>query len=278
MRSLDVCGESLHLALVADGHGGKEASVLCATTVLDLLVEALGDEAPSGAALQRAGTAAFLTIHERLLTDAKHTAGSTLTVCIVNAARAEVTTLHAGDSVARLVGRKSAALALCEDHRIESSDDERARLSKLCDTLGGTLARAMDRHGRPGGPLRLWPGSGPGVAQARVVGDRDVGAFIEPRPHACTVPLPPGESCSVLICSDGVWDAMLPGAVDGVARSTLCLPPGVSARLVCNAALAQKHAYSSEGDEIPIDDTTVIVLRIEDEDDPLSGTSKPCCA
>ena len=55
--------------------------------------------------------------------------------------RGELTTLHCGDSVARLVGRRKTALALCEDHRLDSSVAERERVSKL----GGKLARAMDK-------------------------------------------------------------------------------------------------------------------------------------
>lgn len=71
---------------------------------------------------------------------------------------------------------------------------------------------------------------------------------------------------------------MIPGAVDAVVRSTFNLNPRSSARLVCAEALLQKHAYSSDGDEVPIDDTTVVVMRIEHADDPLSAKPKPCCA
>jgi serine/threonine protein phosphatase PrpC len=265
-RCVDVGGEQLHLGMVADGHGGKECSRLCKKLVLDRLVAALEGGAPSGSALQAAGGAAFLAAHEQMLADTSSTAGSTLTVVALNASRAELTVLHAGDSVARLVGRKKTVRALCDDHRIESSAAERERLT----ALGGKLARAMDAHGRPGGPLRLWPPNSPGVAQARAIGDRDIGVFIDARPHAVTVALPPAESCAVVLASDGIWDAMLPNAVGALARGTLGAAPSTSARIICMQALATRHAYSSDGDEVPIDDTTCVVLHLLDEDDPIA--------
>lgn len=270
-RRVDVHGEVLYLGLVADGHGGKAASVHCKSVVLDLILAELNGP-PTGTELRRAGVAAFVAAHEQLLADSSTTAGSTLTVCCVNATRSEVTTLHSGDSVARLVGSKSTALALCEDHRIDTSEPERARLGKL----GAKIARAVDEHGRPAGPLRLWPKEGVGVAQARAIGDRDVGTYIEPRPHASTVALPASESCVIIIASDGVWDAMLPSAVDAIARVSMTNPANVSARLICASACAQRHAYSSSGDELPIDDTTAVVIRIEDDDDPIKVESG-CC-
>ena len=52
---------------------------------------------------------------------------------------------HGVCGVARLVGRKQEARALCAEHRIESSEEERQRVM----ALGGKIARAMDKHGRP---------------------------------------------------------------------------------------------------------------------------------
>jgi len=269
-REVSVTGERLQIALIADGHGGKEAATHCKATVLDALVGAIKGP-PAGLALRQAGESAFLRAHKEVHGMLETTSGATLTVVIVNAQRAEVTVLHSGDSVARLVPRRSLAIALCEDHRIDSSEEERARLTKL----GGKMARAMDRYGRPSGPLRLWPG---GVAQARAIGDRDVGDFIEPRPHARTFKLPASESCSIVICSDGVWDALLPEAVDTLVRSTMANGPDVAANLVVRSSLTQRHAYSNDGDEIPKDDTTCVVLKIEDPDDRIVPT-RPfgCC-
>ena len=136
----------------------------------------------------------------------------------------------------------------------------------------------MDAQGRPGGPLRLWPSEGgPGVAQARAIGDRDVGAFIEPRPHVQTVPLQEGESCAVVLCSDGIWDALLPSAVDALVRGMMTSSAETCARIVCDSALQSRHAYSSEGDSVPIDDTTVVVMRIEHAEDSLERSNANGC-
>ena len=96
-----------------------------------------------------------------------------------------------------------------------------------------------------------------------------VGNFIEARPFAQTISMPGGESCVVVICSDGIWDALLPNAVDALARAMLANLPSTFAQHLCTAALTQRHAYSSDGDEVPMDDTTVVVMRLEDPDDPI---------
>ena len=68
---------------------------------------------------------------------------------------------------------------------------------------------------------------------------------------------------------------MLPGAVDAHVRTSLSNSAGVIARTLYQAALTSKHAYSSAGDEIPTDDTTAVILRVEDPSDALKG--KGCC-
>jgi len=183
------------------------------------------------------------------------TAGSTLTICVVNHERREATVLHAGDSVARLVPLRSRSAALCEEHRVEGSAAERDRLV----VLGGRIAYATNASGESSGPRRLWPG---GVAQARAIGDSDVGRFIEPRPFAHTVALP-AEPCCIVVCSDGVWDAMLPADVDAVARRGLRSSAAASAHAIVTASLEQCYAYSQHGDLLPRDDTTCVVIRAE---------------
>ena len=264
IRTVDVHGETIWLGVVADGHGGRDIACHCTKTLLVLLLDLL-DEPPSGRAIRRASERAFLLLHDQALEMKHTTAGTTLTLVAVNPQREELTISHCGDSVARLVPSRSPARGLCEDHRLDSSTEERARISKL----GGTIARAMDRYGRPSGPLRLWPG---GVAQARAVGDRDVGHFIDARPYTSTVRLPASESCSIVVCSDGVWDALLPSAVNALTRQSMSNPAELSANLIVQSALTQRHAYSNEGDRLPKDDTTCIVIRVEDMDDPLKSS------
>ena len=68
---------------------------------------------------------------------------------------------------------------------------------------------------RAGGPLRCWPG---GLAVCRAIGDADCGAAI------CAVPAVHTVTCdttasggALIICSDGVWDAL---TQDKVAKYT----------------------------------------------------------
>ena len=39
----------------------------------------------------------------------------------------------------------------------------------------------------------------------------------------------------------------------------------------------KERQSASEGDEVPIDDTTVLILRIEDEEDPLTSKEDDMC-
>ena len=262
-RACAVGGEKLHIALVADGHGGGLAARHCKKVVLDTLLAVMGSDA-SASSIRRAGTVAFTRAHGDVHKMTHTTAGTTLTVVIVNVSRYEVTALHVGDSVARMVPQHSATVALCADHRIETGLDEQERLR----ALGAKIARARDSYGKPGGPMRLWPG---GVAQARAIGDRDV-PFIEPRPHAFTVPLPPA-GARILVASDGVWDALLPAHVDALVRSCpTSVAPALLAQLVCNCSLTQRHAFSNSGDKLPRDDTTCIAIYVRGEaPEPSSG-------
>ena len=66
-RTLEVAGEALHFALVADGHGGKEAARLCKHSVIDAMLQLLQAEGvPHGKALRDAGRRAFLKAHAEI--------------------------------------------------------------------------------------------------------------------------------------------------------------------------------------------------------------------
>lgn len=252
-RECKVGGEKLFIALVADGHGGTDAALHCKRTVIENLIAAAGND-PSPDSLRAACKATFVRAHSEVLKMLHTTAGTTLTVCIVNPLRCELTTAHVGDSVARMVPARGDAVALCEDHRIDSSPVERDRLIGM----GGKIARATDSFGQPAGPMRLWPG---GVAQARAIGDRDVGSFIDARPAVQTQPISERGAC-ILVCSDGVWDALIPTMVDAMVRTSRAVAPQAIARLVCTSSLTQRHAYANSGDLVPRDDTTCIAISI----------------
>jgi len=143
---------------------------------------------------------------------------------------------------------------ITEEHRIANSESERERLK----AAGGKLAHARGPDGRPGGPLRLWPG---GVAQARAIGDADVGSFIKPDPAVCTHRFP-SVGFVIVVCSDGVWDAMLPTAVGALARKLVRVPSNHAAEMIVDAAVSQLHAYDCDGFKIPRDDTTCVLMRV----------------
>lgn len=110
------------------------------------------------------------------------------------------------------------AQKLNEDHRLDCSPSERARVL----ALGGKLAHAADNLGRPSGPLRLWPG---GMALARTVGDSDVGSCISASPYTSTLDMPEGcAGATVVLGSDGVWDAFSPQVAAKVSVQLIAAP------------------------------------------------------
>ena len=137
-------------------------------------------------------------------------------------------------------------MVLSENHRLEDSAEERARvvrttaarrrrsrrrrlppaaaspaaasrLRSLCLSRrrrrhpldpqvheGARIERARTAKGQEVGPRRAWPG---GLAVARTLGDSDAGSYVLPQPALQAVTLPIG-GAAVVICSDGVWDAV----------------------------------------------------------------------
>jgi protein phosphatase 1K len=97
-RSVELGGDQVHLALVADGHGGGEASRYAAAHLLDHFVEAAAGDGSAGS-LRCAGELACARVHRELLSLKPATAaGSTITVVAFNATRSQLTTINLGDS------------------------------------------------------------------------------------------------------------------------------------------------------------------------------------
>jgi len=65
-RSVKLGGDEVHLAMIADGHGGYEASSHVATHLFDHFVAAAAGDG-SGCSLRRAGELACSRIHMELL-------------------------------------------------------------------------------------------------------------------------------------------------------------------------------------------------------------------
>jgi serine/threonine protein phosphatase PrpC len=210
-------GDIVICAIVVDGHGGYQTAAYVVEHLIEfLLIEFLFDESQgdaSGSALSEALKRTFRRLHEQVCADLHHTAGAAVTVCLINETRGELTTAHVGDAAAMLVlsptaGRRAAdqraMIPLTDEHRLDDSEDERARVKEQ----GGQLGRASS-HNQAAGPIRAYPG---GVACARAIGDRDCGPWLSPVPNIQTMPLLEAHSL-VVIASDGVWDALPPQKV-----------------------------------------------------------------
>ena len=205
VERLVIGGDVVLCAAIADGHGGPEAASFVVMHLLELLVEeSCGDS--SGSALAQAMERTFARLHALLHADERHTAGTTVTVCLINETRGELTMGNVGDSAAFLVlsnpansaTPKPTGIPLTSEHRLQESNDERRRVSEA----GGKLGQVVI-GGFPNGPLRAFPG---GVCCARAIGDRDCGPWLSAVPDTKVMPFP--EAACVLIASDGVWDAL----------------------------------------------------------------------
>ena len=202
VQRIVIGGDVVLCAVVVDGHGGHQAALLVVTCIIELLCEESQGDA-SGRALSRALERAFARLHAKLLQDDLHTAGTAVTVCLLNETRRELTTAHVGDAAAFLVpaapnvgAHQHAAIPLTCQHRLDDSQAERRRVKATGGRLGKT---------EQAGPVRAYPG---GVACARALGDSDCGPWLSPIPDTSVLPFPEGSY--LLIASDGVWDAMAP--------------------------------------------------------------------
>ena len=254
--------DTLHILMVADGHGGATAAQWCQDNLVDVLIGAMEGDA-SSAGLYAAAHKAFKTAHTTVQGMPGVTAGATLTVVVLNATRREITTANVGDSNAILVTGKQGCVPLNEDHRIDTNEKERERLQ----ALGAKIAHATGKSGQPVGPLRLWPG---GVAMGRSIGDADVGIYIDATPAVSTIPLPDGTG-EIIVCSDGVWDAMLVPSVGAHARRCRGVEVQRTAQLLCGASVDARHAYNCDGYQVPRDDTTCVMMRFSTGDEDTGG-------
>ena len=180
-------------ALVADGHGGHQAAAVVIDEMFTVVAKhARGDG--SSEALQAAARHAFRILHERMQTRGfGSTAGTTVTLCLVNETRGELTCCSVGDSFAVLVtppfnhgspGQKLHTTELTLNQRIDDNEAERERVR----SAGGMIGKAASPEGYPYGPLRAWPG---GITCASSLGDADCGAH---RPFCPSVDLAEGKT------------------------------------------------------------------------------------
>ena len=216
LEEAKVGGDSCTFFAVADGHGGKAASAHITAILLSWIVEHAKDG--STAALNEAVVAGFAEMHRQVST-LKTTAGSTLTVCCLNATRREASSWNVGDSLA-LLAHDDGYMELGTTHRLEDNPYEQQRVI----AAGAKLGRAANPDGVPGGPVRAYPG---GLAVTRCIGDADCSHFVSPEPAFTTYRVPPAGG-ALVACSDGVWDhlngedvamCLLAGEYDGATSA-----------------------------------------------------------
>ena len=95
--------------------------------------------------------------------------------------------------------------------------------------------------------MRFWPG---GLALGRSLGDSDCGDFVSPLPAVQILHLPP-RGATLIMCSDGVWDAIDKFEVTGLVRVTEKAET-LASRIV--AAALQSRGLR--------DDTTCVVVQL----------------
>ena len=194
----------MHLFLVADGHGGAQVADLAKSEVLLSVIGRAAD-----APLEDAMHAAFLDLHSRARREYVG-AGATATVVAIDRRTRWITCANVGDSQAYMVLPEE-LVPLGVDHRFDTNADEVKRVVGQ----GGHIGRAQKAAtGQPSGPLRAFPG---GLAMGRSIGDGDCGEWVLAAPSVQHVQLPP-EGGRVVICSDGVWDALDGEAVACIVR------------------------------------------------------------
>lgn len=232
-----------HVFGLFDGHNGSAAAIYTKENLLNNVLGAIPPNLNRDewiAALPRALVAGFVKTDKDFQEKAQ-TSGTTVTFVIIEGWIATVASV--GDSRCILESADGKIYHLSADHRLESNEEERARIT----ACGAEVGRLNTGGGTQIGPLRCWPG---GLCLSRSIGDMDVGEFIVPVPYVKQVKL---SSCGgrLIISSDGVWDALS-------AESTLQCSRGMQP----DAAASQivKEAVGVKGLK---DDTTCIVVDLQ---------------
>tara|TARA_B110001452_G_scaffold256952_1_gene250741 strand:- start:1267 stop:2688 length:1422 start_codon:yes stop_codon:yes gene_type:complete len=235
----DGSGE-LSCFLVADGHGGPLVAEYASKHVLEHIQRARPDDATVGTVMHDAFVRVHAEVKDPTLFQA---AGCTCTVVGINKRTHLLTCANVGDSQSILVLPDGLATPLSVDHRLEANLEERERIERC----GGRLGRA-NVGGVPGGPLRVWPG---GLAMSRALGDPDCeGTGVVAEPSVSQVQMPP-EGGRVVLCSDGVWDALSVEQVAKIVRKAAS--PAAAAETVVARAIKARGLR---------DDTTCTVAAV----------------
>ncbi|XP_027356361.1 probable protein phosphatase 2C 12 [Abrus precatorius] len=236
-----------------DGHNGSAAAIYAKENLLNNVLSAIPADLNRDewiSALPRALVAGFVKTDKDFQQKAQ-SSGTTVTFVIIEGCF--ITVASVGDSRCILETFEGGVYYLSADHRLESNEEERVRIT----SSGGEVGRLNTGGGAEVGPLRCWPG---GLCLSRSIGDMDVGEFIVPVPYVKQVKLSTAGG-RVVISSDGVWDAL-------TAEMALNCCRGMSAEAA--APHIVKEALQAKGLR---DDTTCIVIDILPQEKP--PTSMP---
>ncbi|KAK1407930.1 hypothetical protein QVD17_39558 [Tagetes erecta] len=235
-------GDTYSVFGIFDGHNGSAAAMYTKENLLNNVLCAIPPDLNRDewvAALPRALVAGFVKTDKDFQQKAQMS-GTTVTFVIIE--RSIVTVASVGDSRCILESADGALYHLSADHRLDSNEEERERVT----ASGGEVGRLNTGGGTEIGPLRCWPG---GLCLSRSIGDRDVGEFIVPVPYVKQVKLSSAGG-RLVISSDGVWDAL--SAEEALECSRGLAPEAAAAHIV-------KEAVQVKGLR---DDTTCIVIDI----------------
>ncbi|TKY75077.1 phosphatase 2C 12 [Spatholobus suberectus] len=231
-----------------DGHNGTAAAIYAKENLLNNVLSAIPSDLNRDewvAALPRALVAGFVKTDKDFQQKAQ-SSGTTVTFMIIEGW--VVTVASVGDSRCILEPSEGGIYYLSADHRLESNEEERVRIT----SSGGEVGRLNTGGGTEVGPLRCWPG---GLCLSRSIGDMDVGEFIVPVPYVKQVKLSTAGG-RIIISSDGVWDALS-------AEMALDCCRGMSAEAAASHIV--KEALQAKGLR---DDTTCIVIDILPQEKP----------
>ncbi|XP_021742974.1 probable protein phosphatase 2C 12 [Chenopodium quinoa] len=225
-----------------DGHNGSAAAIYAKEHLLSNVLSAMPTDLNRDdwvAALPRALVAGFVKTDKDFL-EKGQASGTTVTFAIIEGW--SITVASVGDSRCILESAEGEIICLSADHRLESNEEERDRVT----ACGGEVGRLNTGGGTEIGPLRCWPG---GLCLSRSLGDRDVGEFIVPVPYVKQVRLSTAGG-RLIIASDGVWDIISFEAALDCSRT-----------MAAETAAVQivKEAVQVKGIR---DDTTCIVVDI----------------
>ncbi|KAJ7958143.1 Protein phosphatase 2C family protein [Quillaja saponaria] len=238
-----------------DGHNGSAAAIYSKENLLNNVLGAIPSDLNRDewvAALPRALVAGFVKTDKDFQERAQKS-GTTVTFVIIEGL--VITVASVGDSCCILEPAEGGIYYLSADHRLETNEDERTRITES----GGEVGRLNTGGGAEVGPLRCWPG---GLCLSRSIGDMDVGEFIVPVPYVKQVKLSTAGG-RLIISSDGVWDAL-------TAETALECCRGMSPE--ASAAQIVKEAVQAKGLR---DDTTCIVIDILPQEKPAAALPPP---